>query len=65
LNITEHPVIMAPVGVQGIFHNDKETGLAEVCAEIGVPYIFSTAACATIEEVAEASGDGKRFFQVS
>lgn len=56
---------MAPVGVQGIFHNDKETGLAEVCAEIGVPYIFSTAACATIEEVAEASGDGKRFFQVS
>jgi isopentenyl diphosphate isomerase/L-lactate dehydrogenase-like FMN-dependent dehydrogenase len=55
---------MAPVGVQSIFHEDKETGLAEVCAELGVPYILSTAATSTIEEVAAASGDGPRWFQL-
>lgn len=55
---------MAPVGLQGIFHDDKETGLAEVCAEIGVPFILSTAATSSIEDVAKASGDGPRWFQL-
>ncbi|KAL4977928.1 FMN-dependent dehydrogenase [Aspergillus desertorum] len=58
------PLIMAPVGVQGLFHPDKETGLAEVCAETGVPYTLSTASTSSIEEVANASGDGKRWFQL-
>jgi lactate 2-monooxygenase len=55
---------MAPVGVQQIFHEDKETGLAEVCAEIGVPYILSTASSSSIEEVAEANGNGPRWYQL-
>lgn len=55
---------MAPVGVQTIFHSDKETGLAEVCSEIGVPYILSTASSASIEEVAEANGPGPRWYQL-
>ncbi|RDW72571.1 lactate 2-monooxygenase [Aspergillus mulundensis] len=58
------PLIMAPVGVQGLFHADKETGLAEVCAETEVPYTLSTASTSSIEEVANASGDGKRWFQL-
>ena len=60
----ESPILMAPVGVQTIFHEDKETGLAEVCAEIGVPYILSTASSSSIEEVAQASGNGPRWFQL-
>ncbi|KAF8846573.1 FMN-linked oxidoreductase [Acephala macrosclerotiorum] len=52
--VMHSPVLMAPVGVQSIFHNDKETGLAQVCAETGVPYILSTASSSTIEEVAAA-----------
>jgi isopentenyl diphosphate isomerase/L-lactate dehydrogenase-like FMN-dependent dehydrogenase len=60
----DSPLIMAPVGVQGIFHENKETGLAEVCEEIGIPYIMSTAATSTIEEVAAASNDGKRWYQL-
>lgn len=60
----ETPVLMAPIGVQSIFHPDKETGLSEVCAEIGVPFIMSTAASSTIEEVAKASGNGPRWFQL-
>lgn len=58
------PVIMGPVGVQGIFHDDKETGLSKVCAEVGVPYVLSTAATSTIEEVAESNGEGKRWYQL-
>ncbi|KAJ5699012.1 hypothetical protein N7462_001017 [Penicillium macrosclerotiorum] len=55
---------MAPIGVQGIFHEDKETGLAEVCAEVGVPYTMSTAATSSIEDVASASNSGKRWYQL-
>ena len=58
------PILMAPVGVQSIFHDDKETGLAEVCAEVGVPYILSTASSSSIEDVAAANGDGKRWYQL-
>lgn len=55
---------MAPIGVQAISHTDKETGLAEVCASIGIPFILSTAASSSIEEVAVANGGGNRWFQL-
>ena len=60
----ESPVLIAPIGVQTIFHLDKETGVAEMAAEIGVPFIMSTAASSSIEEVAKANGDGTRWFQL-
>ena len=61
----ESPVLVAPVGVQSIFHHDKETGVAEMAREIGVPFIMSTAASSSIEEVAKASGEGgERWFQL-
>lgn len=60
----ESPVLVAPVGVQTIFHQDKELGVAEIAAEIGVPYILSTASSSSIEDVAKASGDGHRWFQL-
>lgn len=60
----DNPLIMAPVGVQSLFHEDKETGLAEACAEVGVPYTLSTASTSSIEDVASASGDGKRWYQL-
>lgn len=55
---------MAPIGVQSIFHEDAETGLSEVCSEIGVPYILSTASSCSIEEVAKANGNRPRWFQL-
>lgn len=60
----ESPLLIAPVGVQTIFHQDKELGVAEVANEIGVPYILSTASSSSIEDVAKASGEGVRFFQL-
>ena len=35
-----------------------------MATEIGVPYILSTASSSSIEDVAKASGDGKRWFQL-
>lgn len=58
------PVLMAPVGVQAIFNEAKEIGLAKACADIKVPYIMSTASSSTIEEVAASSGAGPRWFQL-
>lgn len=61
----ETPCLIAPIGVQSIFHEDKETGVAKIASEIGVPYILSTASSSTIEEVAEASGEGSnRWYQL-
>ena len=60
----ETPILIAPVGVQTIFHDDGEVGVAEVAAELGIPFILSTAASASIEEVAKAIGDGRRWYQL-
>lgn len=60
----DHPLIMAPVGVQAIFHEDKDVGLASVCAEENIPYTMSSAGTCSIEEVGAASGDGERWFQL-
>ena len=60
----ESPLLIAPIGVQSIFHLDKEAGVAEVATEIGVPYILSTASSTPIEDVAKASADGVRWFQL-
>ncbi len=58
------PVILAPVGVQSILHPDGELATARAAAELGIPMVLSTASSHTIEEVAEASGDGPRWFQL-
>lgn len=56
---------MAPVGVMGAYHDDREIGVASICSELNVPFTLSTASTSTIEEVAEASGAGApRWFQL-
>ena len=60
----ESPIFVAPVGVQTIFHRDKEDGVAEIAREIGVPYILSTGSSTSIEDTAKANGNGQRWFQL-
>lgn len=55
---------MAPIGVQGIYHEDKELGSAEIAATLSIPYIHSTAATSMIEEVAKANKLGCRWYQL-
>jgi isopentenyl diphosphate isomerase/L-lactate dehydrogenase-like FMN-dependent dehydrogenase len=58
------PLLLAPIGVMSILHPDGELAVARAAAGLGVPMVLSTAASHTIEEVAEASGDGPRWYQL-
>ena len=58
------PVLLAPVGVQSIVHEDAEIATARAAAEVDVPMILSTASSTTMEEVAAANGAGLRWFQL-
>ena len=58
------PILMAPIGVQSLFHPDAEFNPARAGKALGVPFILSTASSRTIEQVAEANGDGHRWFQL-
>jgi lactate 2-monooxygenase len=58
------PVLLAPIGVQTIVHPEGELASARAAAELGLVYIHSTAAAHSIEQAAEASGDGPRWYQL-
>jgi L-lactate dehydrogenase (cytochrome) len=58
------PIMTAPIGVQGIIHQDAEVAVARAAAGLGIPMLLSTVSSYSIEEVAEASGDGNRWFQL-
>lgn len=58
------PVMIAPVGVQTLAHPQGELATARAAAALGLPYIHSTAAAHSFEQVAEASGDGSRWYQL-
>ena len=58
------PVLLAPVGVQTIVHPDGELASARAAATLGLVFVHSTAAAHSIEQVAEASGDGQRWYQL-
>ncbi|MGI5208046.1 lactate 2-monooxygenase [Spirillospora sp. CA-108201] len=58
------PVLLGPIGVQSIFHPDGEKAVARAAAAEGLTMVLSTASSFGIEEVAEASGDGPRWYQL-
>ena len=61
------PVILGPVGVQGILHAEAELASARAAAALGLPFTLSTAASRSIEEVAQAAdgaGIAVRWFQL-
>jgi lactate 2-monooxygenase len=58
------PLALAPVGVLSIMHPDAEPAAARAAAAQGVPYILSSASSTPMERVAEAMGDGERWFQL-
>lgn len=58
------PIMVAPVGVQGILHPEGELAVARACASLGVPMVLSTVSSYSIEQVAEVMGDAPRWFQL-
>jgi isopentenyl diphosphate isomerase/L-lactate dehydrogenase-like FMN-dependent dehydrogenase len=45
-------------------HSDAEEATARACEKLGVPMVLSTAATRTIEQVAQANGNGDRWYQL-
>ena len=58
------PFLLAPIGVLSIAHPDGELAVARAAASTGVPMVLSSAASHSIEEVAAATGDAPRWFQL-
>ena len=61
------PVLLGPVGVQGIIHNEGEIASARAAASLGLPFVLSTLSSRCIENVAESAqkaGTAPRWFQL-
>jgi lactate 2-monooxygenase len=58
------PVLLAPIGMQTLLHEDGELAVASAAASIGLPLITSTVAAMPLEEIADANGHGPRWFQL-
>jgi lactate 2-monooxygenase len=58
------PFFLAPIGVLSIAHADGELAVARAAAATGVPFVVSSAASHSLEEVAEAMGAAPRWFQL-
>jgi lactate 2-monooxygenase len=58
------PVMLAPIGVTSIVHEDAERAVARAARELGLPMVLSNAASTTLEVVAETLGDSPRWFQL-
>ncbi|MGO9466113.1 MAG: lactate 2-monooxygenase [Isosphaeraceae bacterium] len=58
------PVMLAPIGVQGIFHPEGELPAARAAASLGLPFILSSASSRPMEEVAAVMQQASRWFQL-
>ncbi|MBF0708737.1 lactate 2-monooxygenase [Alkalihalobacillus hwajinpoensis] len=58
------PIMVAPVGVQSIIHQEGELASAKAAASMGIPYIASSASSHSMEEIADAIGDAPKWFQL-
>ncbi|MGC2253510.1 MAG: alpha-hydroxy-acid oxidizing protein, partial [Candidatus Acidiferrales bacterium] len=58
------PVLLGPVGVQGIVHAEAELATGRAAAALGLPFVLSTVSSQPIEKVAQAMGAAPRWFQL-
>ncbi|HET9548300.1 MAG TPA: alpha-hydroxy-acid oxidizing protein, partial [Desertimonas sp.] len=58
------PLVLAPTGFTRIADPQGELAVARAAQRAGLPYTLSTLSTRSIEVVAVAKGDGRRWFQV-
>ena len=58
------PVLLAPIGVQSIVHEEAELATARAASQVGLPFVLSTAASNSMEDVARAAGECPRWYQL-
>ena len=57
------PMMITPLGVQTLLHDDAERGTARACQNLDVPFILSSLSSTPMEEVAAELGDTPKWFQ--
>jgi L-lactate dehydrogenase (cytochrome) len=58
------PVVLGPVGVQGIVHPDAEIAVARAVSDLKLPMALSTVSSLSLEEVASTCGESPHWFQL-
>ena len=58
------PLLLGPVGVQGIIQREAEVATGRAAAALGLPFVLSTVSSRPMEQVAQAMGKGLRWFQL-
>ncbi|HJP66280.1 MAG TPA: lactate 2-monooxygenase [Actinomycetota bacterium] len=58
------PIMLGPVGVQSIVHDDAELATARAAAALGLPMVLSTASSTPIEDVAAALDGSPGWYQL-
>lgn len=58
------PLLLGPIGVQGIIRSEGELAVARAAASLGIPFVLSTVSSHSIEEVGQAMGSATRWFQL-
>ncbi|MFB8146445.1 alpha-hydroxy-acid oxidizing protein [Microbacterium sp. NPDC056003] len=58
------PLLLAPLGVMEMAHDDADLAVARAAASLGLPFTLSNQASFPMEEVRDAAADGSRLFQL-
>jgi L-lactate dehydrogenase (cytochrome) len=58
------PLMFGPTGFTRMMHTEGEPAVARVAARAGIPYSLSTMGTTSIENLAAAAPDGRRWFQL-
>jgi len=58
------PVLTAPIGALSLVHPDADVGVARAAAALGLTSVQSTVSSTTLEEVAAATPDAPRWYQL-
>ena len=59
----DFPLMITPLGVQTLAHEEGELATARAAREMGVPFILSSLSSTPMEDVADALGDTPKYFQ--
>jgi lactate 2-monooxygenase len=58
------PVVLAPIGAQGLVHPRGERESIQAAQALGLPFVLSTVSSIGMEDVAAAAADAVRWFQL-
>jgi isopentenyl-diphosphate delta-isomerase len=62
-NTHEFPLMITPLGVQSLLHDEAESATARACADLDIPFTLSSLSSTPMEDVAETLGDTTKWFQ--